>query len=268
MKDWLIKRLPPGREQSDVWRELANVLADFWDGQFAPSAQELEDAKSLFSASMRDLVLRQAELGDFFSVEIGLPDESRPLAIAWRLREINHKDAASIIESAVNRVFGNIGARWEPLYNPIARPYTQDNLMSETEYRENGFTDEEMLLTSRGRVWVEDIRLRQGNPHIQKNDFVRLLRSEIDKIRPVHIVYDGEIFTISIEFTHNRLPIYFSAAQRISGLFFQHESLPVTTAEKTREKDTHFEHITALPPAHMAYDELPSDFSPLDLHYY
>lgn len=267
MKDWLIKRLPPGRAQSEVWRELARVLETFWDQQFAPAAQELEDSKSLFTASARDLFLRQAELGDFFSVEIGMPEENYPLAIAWRLREIHRKDAASIIDAAVQRVFGNIGAKWEPLYNPIDRPYTQDNLFSETEYKENGFADENMLLTSRGRVWIEEIQLRQVHS-IPKEDFVRLLRVEIDKIRPAHIVYDGEIFVFYIEFAHDRLPLYWADAERVRDLIIKHDSLLFDATEQTRDRDSHFERISASPPVHRAYDELPSDYSPMDFNYF
>ena len=267
MNDWLIKRLPNGREQAEIWRELANVLQEYWDGQFAPVAQELEDAKSLFSASLRDLSHRQAELGDFFSVELNIADESRPLAIAWRLREIHQKDSASIIDAAVERVFGNVGAKWEPLFNPIDRPYSQDNLFSETEYRENGFNDEEMLLTSRGRVWIDEIRLKQIQPNIQKETFVRLLRAEIDKVRPAHIVYDGEFFVFFIEFQHSRMSFYHQIAERIRELVINHPVI-LTTEEEWREGETTISHQSARPPVHRAFDELPSDYSPMNLEYF
>ena len=209
MDKWLVKRLTKERKESPVWYELADVLEEFWDTYFAPEADRLADAKSLFTASEEDINRRLAELGDFFDVHLPLADSSKPLALAWRKIEVHDKDAASIIDSILDRNFPELHARWEVMYCPLDAEYRYENLYSQTEIEiSRGALDQDLdnyMMTSRGRLWIDYRQMQVVYPHLTKEEFLAVVRSEISKVKPTHIVYDGELFLLYIDWFHDCL---------------------------------------------------------------
>ncbi|MET4696655.1 hypothetical protein [Endozoicomonas lisbonensis] len=267
MKKWLVERLSKNRQDAPVWAELASVIEEFWDTYFFPEAERLDASKSLFTAHSDDIDRRLSELGDFFDVFLPMAEHQKPLAVAWRTREIHEKDAASVINSILDRNFPELHARWEIMYCLLGAEYTYDNLRSQTEIEIARGNLDDYMMTSRGRLWVDYRQMQQVYPDLAKEDFVELVRSEIDKVKPVHIVYDGELFLLYIDWVHDRLSWELNQRQITNEFVAIHSRLPAWQ-DADIHRTTDFDHTEPRPPReYMGFDEIPCDFSPIDLHY-
>lgn len=201
VKHWLQDRLTGSKKTNRRWLDLAEALEGFWDQQYLPLAERVESCRSVFTASDEDLERRLEDLGDFFDVNLPASEGSRPLAIVFRRDEIRRKNTAVPMESILRRNFEGLEAQWEPLWAPVAGPYTPESMRRQREIED----PDAYYMTSRGLIVVNETQLRRMG--IERAAFSRVAVNEVDKVRPAHIVYDGELFILTINFDYPGLSL-------------------------------------------------------------
>lgn len=198
MENWLVQRLAGSKKDTQRWVELAEALEEFWDKYFLPEVVRLENSRSLFTASDEDLEMRLEDMGDFFDVNLAVSEDSKPLAIAFRRDEIRYKNTEIPIQSILNRNFSGLDTHWLPLFAPVSGSYDEDNFFTEEDLINRGEDLNDFFMTSRGTLWVDEGHLRRLG--YTRSEFARVIESEIEKVRPVHIVFDNVLFILTIIF--------------------------------------------------------------------
>lgn len=202
-QNWLVERLTDNKKGSARWVELAQALEEYWETHFFDDLQVFEDSHNIFTASPEDLNKRIAELGDFFDVALPIDESSKRLAVLWRKEEIHQKDTALLVESLLTRNFNGTPAKWERVWAPNG-VYDRQHLYSTFELEVLNKNKDDYWLTSRGKLLVDLGHLHRIG--MTKSEFVAIARREIERVRPTHIVYDGEVFLLTIDFYYPRLP--------------------------------------------------------------
>lgn len=202
-KDWLVERLTGSKKGSPRWVELATALEEYWNTNFFADLKELEDSKNIFTANSKQLDRIVAEQGDFFDVALPIDDSGKRLGIAWRREEIHKKNTIFPINSILNRNFNGLPATWQPIYAPVTGEYDRFHLYTEYELNLLERNLDDYWLTSRGRLLVDLNHMKKIG--MSKDEFLLIARREIERVRPTHIVYDGELFILTIEFDYQPL---------------------------------------------------------------
>ncbi|MCD9516409.1 MULTISPECIES: hypothetical protein [Photobacterium] len=203
-QNWLVERLTDNKKSSARWVELAQALEEYWETHFFDDLQVFENSHNIFTASPEDLNKRIAELGDFFDVALPIDKSSKRLAVLWRKEEIHQKDTALLVESLLTRNFNGSPAKWERVWAPNGT-YDKEHLYSTFELDVLNKNKDDYWLTSRGKLLVDLGHLHRIG--MTKLEFVSIARREIERVRPTHIVYDGEVFLLTIDFYYPKLPI-------------------------------------------------------------
>lgn len=264
MQDWLLKRLAGSKKDAPLWTELAEALEFFWDQNVEPYIQGLENNRSIFTTPEAFLNQRLLDMGDFFDVNLRLGKEGSPLDIVFRRDEIQWKNTILPIESILRRNFHGLNTRWEPLYAPVDGPYDHDHFYSEAELAFLNENIDDYFMTSRGRMFVDDGHLRRLG--IPRNQFLNAAESEVSKVKPVHIVYEGEYFFLSVSMDHKPLTIDVDHPTVIHS----ETSLSLTPANMAQDNITIPVLYELSPCTHynnshwFGFDEIPADFVPLD----
>lgn len=184
--DWLKNRLTPAKRNVGRWAELAEAMQEFWGELFDPAVRRMVNAQSVYAAEIEDLEKIMAELADDFRNDIGGNDD-RPHQIAWRRWELQSKESAAAVDSALRRKFPGLDIEWVPLYAAKAAAYGA-NFKSLAEITSGGLNIADYFLTSRGKVYLS---FGTGEPILPVSEVLAALSEEMDRILPTHIVYDG-----------------------------------------------------------------------------
>ena len=194
MLDWLVRRLSPVKDTDERWTDLATSLQTYWEGQFDPQGQRLIDIRSVYTSSDADLRRRIREYGDYFAYD--MPRfEDRPIAVAWRKRELQFKDTEEIVSSTFRRHYSDLPVSWIPLYAPRNKEYGTEFVDGETI--EKFFLPEESyFLTSRGILSTDLGHLHKMG--VVKDDFIAQATAVMARTKPLHIVFGGFVFYVSM----------------------------------------------------------------------
>lgn len=207
-KDWLVERLTGSKKGSPRWVELAAALEEYWNDHFFDDLQELENSKNIFTANSNQLDRIVSEQGDFFDVALPIDDSGKRLGIAWRREEIHKKNTSFPINSVLNRNFNGLPATWQNVYAPVTGEYDRLSLYTEYELKLLDRNLDDYWLTSRGRLLVDLNHMKKIG--MSKDEFLLVARREIERVRPTHIVYDGELFILTVEFDYQPLKTGFN----------------------------------------------------------
>lgn len=194
MLDWLVRRLSPVKDTDERWTDLATSLQTYWEGQFDPQGQRLIDIRSVYTSSDADLRRRIREYGDYFAYD--MPRfEDRPIAVAWRKRELQFKDTEEIVSSTFRRHYSDLPVSWIPLYAPRNKEYGTEFVDGETI--EKFFLPEESyFLTSRGILSTDLGHLHKMG--VVKDDFIAQATAVMARTKPLHIVFGGFVFYVTM----------------------------------------------------------------------
>lgn len=194
MLDWLVKRLSPVKDAEERWVDFATALQTYWEGQFDPSGKRLIDLRSVYTSSDADLRRRIREYGDYFAYDMPRIDD-RPIAVAWRKRELQFKDTEEIVSSTFRRHYSDLPVSWIPLYAPRNKAYGTEFVDGETI--EKFFLPEESyFLTSRGILSTDLGHLHQMG--VVKDDFIAQATAVMARTKPLHIVFGGFVFYVTM----------------------------------------------------------------------
>ena len=280
-QNWLVERLTDNKKGSARWVELAQALEEYWETHFFDDLQVFEDSHNIFTASPEDLNKRIAELGDFFDVALPIDESSKRLGVLWRKEEIRQKDTALLVESLLTRNFNGIPARWERVWAPNG-VYDRQHLYSTFELDVLNKNKNDYWLTSRGKLLVDLGHLHRIG--MTRSDFVAIARREIERVRPTHIVYDGEVFLLTVEFHHPPLVLAnlpqltaptlgakyrYSLVDRFDEVATDVYPLDITPMGAIRHQrnltSPEMTQLTTINPnPWLAFDDIPSDVVPLD----
>ncbi|WP_163836780.1 hypothetical protein [Spartinivicinus ruber] len=267
MQHWLVNRLTASKQSSERWVQLAQALETFWDEQFTPAIERVENSRSIFTASPEDLEKALADMGSFFDVFMPIAETNKPLAIAWRRDELHYKDTSLPVQSILARNFSGLNTRWEPLYAKDAAAYQQRLFYSADEVHDLGHELDDYFLTSRGRLWVDlrHLRLLQ----VSRTEFETIVRQEIEKIRPTHIVYEGELFQLSIHFKAkpDRLLIETQKTERTAHLPYQDQIKAPRLDWQTFQQRELTPLLQYNKSPYLYFDDVPTDYAPLDTYF-
>ena len=260
---WLVSRLAGDKKESQRWIELSEALESFWDNNLHARVQGVADSRSIFTAEESDLQKLLKELGDFYDVNLQIENENKPLAIAWRRNEIHLKNTRLTIESIIKRNFSGLEVRWEALYARKDKDYSLDNLFSEQEVKDLGWNIDDLFMTSRGRLWIHKSQFISLG--LTKQDFRLAAQKEIAKIKPTHIVYDGEFLALEVSLNYQ--------SQNLSYVANTHEKtreVMLTESEADSHKVAQNEQVLTHVDdcnrsTRWSFDEIPADFAPLDM---
>lgn len=212
MEDWLLRRLSPVKDSDPRWTGLAKAIQTFWEDNFDSLHTGLVNLRSIYTMSGPDLALKMRDKGSFFYPD--WPTEfDQPLAVAWREGEILRKSTEYIIKSTFRRNFRNVSIDWIPLYAPKDEEYGTLFLTEKTVRFLNESLAEDYWLTSRGVVSV-DLESMYSGGSFTKSTFSPIVKRLINKLKPLHIVYDGIIYEWETEqdinITSNSKVVYVS----------------------------------------------------------
>ncbi|WFQ78112.1 hypothetical protein PXH59_00245 (plasmid) [Xenorhabdus sp. SF857] len=203
---WLVERLTKSKQGSAQWVELAEALEEFWDTYFFANLQTLEDGKNIFTANDSHLNKKIAEFGDYFDTALPIDVSSKRLSISWQRANIHEKNTIVPFINSLQVNFAGLNVTWEPLYSNRSFSYAKDNLFTEQEINLNSWNLNDFWMTSRGKITVDLAYLHRLG--MTKSEFITIAKREIDRLRPSHIVYDGEYFILTINFTYEALSHY------------------------------------------------------------
>lgn len=195
---WLVERLTKSKQSSPVWVELAEALEEFWDKNFFERLQTFEDSKNIFTANESHLNRKIAEFGDYFDTSLPIDTSGKRLSISWQRDNVHEKDTIVPFLNALRVNFAGLGVSWEPLFSAIDKPYAPDNLFTKEEVRLKGDSLHDYWMTSRGKIAVDLTHLHRLG--MKKETFIATAKREIKRLRPSHIVYDGQHFILTINF--------------------------------------------------------------------
>lgn len=238
MDNWLKKRLTPAKEKQPRWASLAESVEVLWESFFDPKISRLERLRSSYTADDEDIARKLLEMGDYFTYEAP-KKEDRPVTIAWRRLELQHKDVEYIIKSVFKRHFGHFPVYWLPLFAPKDLDYGMlfEPFEGLEDVPEKNVPPEGMFLTSRGVLGVDRSSIYKDG-YVTKIEFREKAWPLIRRTKPLHIVFDGFLWFI-------RFKIQFEA------------SLTVTW-----ETEDHYPLLFA--PKEILFDYVPADVMPLD----
>ncbi|EPH6098244.1 hypothetical protein CGT72_09770 [Vibrio cholerae] len=202
-KKWLVERLTKSKQSSPQWVALAEALEEFWDSHFFSGLAEFKDSKNLFTANEAHLDYKISEYGDYFDTALPIDQSGKRLSISWQRANIHEKDTIVPFVSALRVNFAGLGVTWEPLYSNIHAPYARDNLFTEQQIQLKQWDLNDFWMTSRGKIAVDLTHLHQLG--MSKETFIAIAQREIERLRPSHIVYDGEYFILTINFDYSPL---------------------------------------------------------------
>lgn len=188
LNDWLAQRLTPAKQQEGRWVEYAKIIQQYWEENFDPVLKDIEDSRSIYTASDQALARRLSELGDFYPVDSLIGGEDKILAIAWRNLALYFKDTRYLFDSTILRKFGSLDVKWVELYHRKDIPYGEEFLGAERIASEGGELND-YFLTCHGSVDVDQPTLDALG--IPLETFVDQAWKEITAIRPAHIVFHG-----------------------------------------------------------------------------
>ncbi|MCC8380451.1 hypothetical protein [Xenorhabdus sp. PB30.3] len=200
---WLVERLTKSKQGSTQWIALAEALEEFWDTYFFANLQTLEDGKNIFTANNSHLNQKIAEFGDYFDTALPIDVSSKRLSISWQRANIHEKNTIVPFVNSLQVNFAGLNVTWEPLYSNRSLPYVIDNLFTKQEINLNSWNLNDFWMTSRGKIAVDLTHLHCLG--MTKDEFITIAKREIERLRPSHIVYDGEYFILSINFYYEAL---------------------------------------------------------------
>ena len=190
MLNWLKKRLSPVKKDTERWQQLAESIEQFWQENFDAEHDKLVAMRSIYTADDDSLLERIAEMGDYFA---DVPEEeNKAVAIAWRRYELEFKDTKFIVDSTFRRKFLDIHVDWLPLWALKAGVYGSE-FFPEDNIESSGGDIDDYFLTSRGKVTVDiDQLVGKG---ITAEFFLSQVEPIFMAVKPLHIIYEGCIFT-------------------------------------------------------------------------
>jgi hypothetical protein len=281
--DWLKKRLSGAQEKSDRYVELSEALQEYWEENFDDQLQDQINARSIYTASKKDLYKRIAELGDRFSADY--PTEyDQPLALAWRRYEIKRKDTEFLIKNSFRRNFGNLDVEWVRVWANKKKDYG-DDLQYETSLTQFE-RDHLYFLTSRGVI-----EANLGHLHalgMAKDEFLVAAVKIVHKSRPAHIVYDGIIFFTVFNIVVPDIPVSPMGVETETVNTFHIPAMPIrydyvsadeTTTDASNMSFTcetiiggpgtgvvlEWKNREPILDTYLLFDDVPADFCPLDV---
>ncbi|CCO46641.1 hypothetical protein VIBNISOn1_1840024 [Vibrio nigripulchritudo SOn1] len=260
---WLVERLTKSKQRSLQWIALAEALEELWDSSCFGEIQSFKNNRNIFTADDESLDKRIGELGDYFNTEIPIDISSKRLAVAWQRSDIHEKNTITPFLNSLYRSFTGLEIEWLPLYCEIGKPYIKSNLLTERGIEQNQGDVSQYWLTSRGKINVDVTHLRKFG--LTREEFKTVVRREISRYRPTHIVYDGEQFILTIDFDYSPLSweVYRSKSPLTvpfisSNLYlgFPHRNDPMTIEMSLSTNSN--------PNQYLEFDAVPADFAPLD----
>ncbi|EKQ3696063.1 hypothetical protein QRC94_003768 [Vibrio vulnificus] len=279
MEGWLTHRLTESKKKSPQWVGLAQSLETYWNENFYPQLIEYQNGQNIFTASPSYLKLRMNEFGDYFNSRFPMDEPSKRLTIAWKRSDIHKKSFVTPLIRSLKNSFLGIDVEWDPILADASKDYGADSLipMSEANFAKSTL---QLWLTSRGQLLIDEKFFRYSK--MSTHEFVELARAEVLKLKPLHIVYEGEVFFLKITWS--------AKASEIGVLEGTLKSLPqnytftlwdrfdVIMADETNldnvpfganimhsVNDVEIHHLTQVnDDAFLSFDQTPADFAPLD----
>lgn len=191
--NWLQRRLTPRKATEPRWVDFAAALEQLFAEHFDPAYSKLESLRSVYTADSADLNRKVRELGDYFAADMPRL-EDRPVAVAWRKRELEFKDAEEIIISVFRRHYSALSVSWVPLFAPQDKEYGQGFVDAGT-IKASGLKEDDYFLTSRGMLFTDLGDLH--NLGIDPQDFEVDANDILKRTKPLHIVFAGHRFFIN-----------------------------------------------------------------------
>jgi len=209
MINWLKGRLSPIKRTTDRWTQFAQAIEQYWEENFDPELKRVADLRSIYTADNDGQKRIVAELGEYY--ESDLPDNNIPISIAQRKLEVLQKNTEVPLIATLRRL--GIAAEWKPLYASKGAAYGTEFYMDH-DLDSSWSTDRDLIsldgswsvstyspqrlsigvyLTSRGKL---KINLTDINNYSALDVF----RDRIGGIKPLHIVFDGFYYYLSLEF--------------------------------------------------------------------
>lgn len=197
MEQWLSKRLTPAKAKNERLTELFEVVEGMWDKSVEPFSVEIDSARSIFTASDREVDIRLSEMGRAFEVALPAPAGSKALAFVQRRSEIHRKNYEGKLNDILGRDFGGVIIRWLPIYAEKSKPYGT-SFHNEVTLKDSDLKPHEIYMTSRGRTLVNlSDAYAKG---LTRAQISAAIKRKMDALRPAHIVYDGEFFITIFKF--------------------------------------------------------------------
>jgi hypothetical protein len=184
MVNWLKKRLSPVKRDTAMWQELAEGIQEYWDTLFLSELVKAQNLRSVYSADGDGRRLIVAELGGY--VEQDLLQENMPITVGVRKLEMHQKETDLLIRRTLQAAAVS-GVQWLPLY-----ALESDGAYGTKFY--DGVIDlipSGAYMTSRGKILIEQTLLNDP-------DKIEKLESQVVKLKPLHIVYDGILFVSAV----------------------------------------------------------------------
>ncbi len=203
---FLADRLPEALKKEPIWQELIECFDELFQHYFDRIARQ-ERRRSIFTADDEDLDLMIEEAGDVFNVEWN-DATSKPLSILWRRGDLKFKTTSIPMEAMLQRSFVGLDAKWNPYYSPISGTYDIGSLRTKTQIDEFGEDLADFFITSRGFYKIDVRSMLEAD--ISQAEITSIISGQLDRIIPLHIVYDGIRFILSVTF--NDLAINASGA--------------------------------------------------------
>ncbi|MEB5557053.1 hypothetical protein GOP97_14890 [Vibrio cholerae] len=279
MENWLKVRLTSSKKNSPVWVGLAESLESFWGENFYPLLTEYQKGQNIFTASPDYLNLRMNEFGDYFNSRFPMDEPSKRLSIAWKRSDIHRKSFVSPLIRSLKNSFLGIDVEWDPILSNAEMEYGENSFVPQSEANFSK-SNQPLWMTSRGRLLIDEKFFRYSK--MSTHEFVELARAEVLKLKPLNIVYEGEVFFLKITWS--------AKASEIGVLEGTLKSLPqnytftlwdrfdVISADETNLdnvpfganithsiNDLEINHLTQVnDDAFLSFDQTPADFAPLD----
>ncbi len=192
---FLSDRLPEALKKQPIWKELIECFDELFKYYF-DRIERFESGNSIFTANDTDLDLMIEEAGDIFNVQWN-DSSSKPLSILWRKGDIKLKATSVPMEAMLNRAFVGLNAQWSPYYHPKGIDYRITELRTEEQIADFGDDITNYFLTSRGYYSIDTaVMLEKG---ISQGEILEIIGDQIEKIIPLHIVFDGIRFLFSAQ---------------------------------------------------------------------
>lgn len=261
---WVLDRLSTIKRSTDAWMQLAAALQLTVDRAIEPILTRLTSMRSLFTATDGDLETIENDLGEFFKVDRNLTGKDKAMAIITKQDSINYKSTLKPMIDMFNVKFQGLTVEWSPLYAHATlaeNPYGS-KLLTQEQITDFHLDINDYFLTSRGTVRIDILDVLAGGYTL--TEFFTELSEGIEKLRPVHIVFDdaglfllyeivdpANIFTLSVRELFREFPASVDVvgwdSSRATTRSFDGISAPVWNKEE-----------------YFRLDELPLDIWPMD----
>lgn len=198
----LRNKLTKAMQSSSAWVQLADALEALNVENVEPILERIKGMLSVFTMHADDLQVHLNELGDIFTVG-SAEDRDKPLLLQQRIDEVRQKGDYYPIEKTLEREFGNISVKWEPLFAPVdteTYPYGTVLVPADQRYL-YPVPEGEWFLTSRGTIELPLFDIAENSPADETQEaldkFEAALYSVIPPLIPTHIVLEGHSYLMT-----------------------------------------------------------------------